>query len=291
MYRNLNAGAIGIKGLDLPAVLALAAKTGFAGVDFSIEEVAALCDEHGLDYVRGLFDDAGRPPRPVGPARGLEQDDEREARPGRLPKLAELAAQLGCYRTATWCPSGIERPRLRRELSPGTWRAFAPSPRRWPPTGCRLGIEFLGPKTIRDRSQATTFIYTLGGHDGAGPRDRHRQRRPAARRLASLHFGRTARRIWTRSPPQDIVTVHVNDAPEGLIDGQYSRQRRRLPMETGVIDLGGFMSKLAALDYDGPVTPEPFSQTLNELARRDPPAAAERAARSMDRMWAAAFGG
>jgi sugar phosphate isomerase/epimerase len=33
-----------------------------------------------------------------------------------------------------------------------------------------------------------------------------------------------------------------------------------LPMETGVIDLVGFMRALWEMGYDGPVMPEPFSQ-------------------------------
>lgn len=61
-----------------------------------------------------------------------------------------------------------------------------------------------------------------------------------------------------------------------------------LPMETGVIDLVGFMRALREMGYDGPVMPEPFSQRLNDLAATDPEAAAREAARSMDALWWAA---
>ena len=61
---------------------------------------------------------------------------------------------------------------------------------------------------------------------------------------------------------------------------------RRLPMETGVIDLPGFMIKLAGLGYDGPVTPEPFSARINAI--EDPLEAAQLAAGYMDQMWVAA---
>ena len=56
---------------------------------------------------------------------------------------------------------------------------------------------------------------------------------------------------------------------------------------TGVIDLGGFMRKLVAMDYVGPVTPEPFSQRVNELAAADPLAAARLVADAMDALWQA----
>jgi sugar phosphate isomerase/epimerase len=84
---------------------------------------------------------------------------------------------------------------------------------------------------------------------------------------------------------QDVVTVHVNDAPEGVnLDDQLDNDRR-LPMETGVIDLPGFMKKLAAMGYDGPVTPEPFSKRINAI--EDPLEAANLAAHYMDKLWKA----
>ena len=48
------------------------------------------------------------------------------------------------------------------------------------------------------------------------------------------------------------------------------------------------MKKLAALDYDGPVTPEPFSERANALAAQDPLAAARLVAVQMDKAWRAA---
>ena len=38
MFKNLSAGAIGIGGLSLAETIALAAKTGFAGIDFNAEK-------------------------------------------------------------------------------------------------------------------------------------------------------------------------------------------------------------------------------------------------------------
>jgi sugar phosphate isomerase/epimerase len=38
-----------------------------------------------------------------------------------------------------------------------------------------------------------------------------------------------------------------------------------MPGETGVIDIAGFLKALAAIGYDGPVTPEPFNPKLREL--------------------------
>jgi sugar phosphate isomerase/epimerase len=86
----------------------------------------------------------------------------------------------------------------------------------------------------------------------------------------------------------DVVVVHVNDAPAGISLDEQIDTVRTLPMETGVIDLAGFMQALREMEYDGPVMPEPFSQRINDLAATDPEAAVREAARSMDALWRAA---
>ena len=53
-----------------------------------------------------------------------------------------------------------------------------------------------------------------------------------------------------------------------------------------MIDLAGFMGKLGALGYDGPVTPEPFSARVNAI--EDPLEAAALTAESMNDLWATA---
>jgi sugar phosphate isomerase/epimerase len=60
---------------------------------------------------------------------------------------------------------------------------------------------------------------------------------------------------------------------------------RHLPLETGVLDLPGFMRTLAAMGYDGPVVTEPFSAPLNALAATDPTAAARQVSAAMERLW------
>jgi sugar phosphate isomerase/epimerase len=84
------------------------------------------------------------------------------------------------------------------------------------------------------------------------------------------------------------VVVHVNDAPAGIARDDQIDTVRTLPMETGIIDLVGFMRALQEVGYDGPVMPEPFSRRINDLAATDPETAAREAARSMDTLWRAA---
>ena len=57
---------------------------------------------------------------------------------------------------------------------------------------------------------------------------------------------------------------------------------RCLPAETGVIPLTELMQILTELGYEGPVTPEPFSQEVNGMAPAD---AAKATAESLDQVW------
>ena len=84
----------------------------------------------------------------------------------------------------------------------------------------------------------------------------------------------------------DVVHVHVNDAPDGVDVSDQIDNKRALPGETGVIDLVGFLSVLQKIGYDGPVSPEPFSQSVREMAAQD---AVQTTHDALDKSWQAAL--
>ncbi len=283
MFKNLSPGAIGIRNCSLADSIDLAARSGFGGIDFSIREAADLVESNGLDYVKALFENAGVRPGQWGlPVRWLDQEQWQQDLED-LPQLAALGRELGCTRTATWCPpSSDERPfdeNLRWHMD-----RFRPIAEILAEHGCSLGIEFIGPKTSRARRKYE-FIYTLEGM------------MDMAAKIGTGNVGLLldAWHLYTsggsvddldKITAKDVVTVHVNDAPEGLALEEQMDGDRRLPMETEVIDLPGFMRKLADMGYDGPVTPEPFSKRINAI--EDPLEAAKLAAFYMDKLWQAA---
>jgi len=283
MFKNLSPSAIGIRHATLGDAIRLAKRTGFAGVDFNIREAAALAEEHGLEYVKELFDRDDIIPGQWGLPVAWNRDDQWQADLLGLARLATVARELGCTRCSTWVPSGSdERP------YDENWRwhveRFRPIAQGLADQGCRLGLEFIGPKTYRDRFRYP-FLYTLGemmdlARDiGTGN---------VGLLLDSWHLytsGGTLADLDTISA-EEIVVVHVNDAPEGIPVDEQIDTVRRLPMETGVIDLPGFVRKLDAMRYDGPVTPEPFSERVNAI--EDPIEAASLVASHMERMWKAA---
>ncbi len=279
MYKTLSPGALGIRGLSLQESLKLAQDTGFAGLDFSIVEAAALADEHGAGYVRSLFEEAGIKFGAWGMTVRWQHEDWREDL-AALPKYAALGAELGALRTATWCPPSSAEREFDENFA---WHLerFKAIAEICQDHGIRFGIEFIGPQTLRPADQHD-FIYNMEGMlelaaaCGTGN---------VGLLLDVWHLYTSGGAVddMDKITNADIVNVHVNDAPLGLTMATYNDHVRQLPTETGVLPLEGFMKKLQALGYDGPVTPEPFSARVNAL--EDPREAAALTAEYMARLW------
>ncbi|MDP8908524.1 MAG: sugar phosphate isomerase/epimerase, partial [Chloroflexota bacterium] len=150
----------------------------------------------------------------------------------------------------------------------------------------QIGLEFIGPKTLR-ANYKYEFIYTLQGT------------LELARAVGTGNIG-TLFDVWhlytsggsideiDALTPSDVVLVHVNDAPAGIPIDEQIDNVRTLPMETGVIDVPEMLRRLAAIGYEGPVCPEPFSRRIEDRAATDPDGAARETAESMQKLWAAA---
>jgi sugar phosphate isomerase/epimerase len=281
MYATIGPHELGIRGLPLPDAISLARDTGFAGLSFDIRAAAQAIDEHGLATVQDQFAQAGVQPAiwnlPV-----AWRDDQWQADLRELPRLAATARELGATRTATYMPSGSDERPFQENFD---WHVarLRPIAEVLRDEGCRFGIEFIGPKTYRAAFRHE-FIHTLDGvmeliaAIGTGN---------VGLLLDSWHVYTSGGTLadLERLTNHDVVVVHVNDAPAGVAPDEQIDTVRTLPMETGVIDLVGFMQALQEMGYDGPVVPEPFSQRIIDLAATDPEAAAREAARSMDALW------
>ena len=281
MYKSLNAEAIGIKNKTLPELVALAATTGFAGVDFSIREAKAYADAHSVAALRDLFATQAIKPAQWGlPVNGTQ--NEWNVDQAELKTLAGLAAAIGSTRCATWCPSWSDT----RDLEVN--RAFhvkqlRPVAQILADHGISLGLEFLGPKTLLD-GHKFAFIRTMSGMLGM------------AEEIGTGNVGLLldAWHLYTsggtladllKLKAADVVHVHINDAPGDIAADDVQDTVRFLPLETGVIDLAGFMKTLAAIGYDGPVVTEPFNARINNIAAQDPVAAAHEVSAAMSKLW------
>jgi sugar phosphate isomerase/epimerase len=263
MFRNLSPGAISIR-TDLAGTIALAQRHGWQGIDLPIVEVAQLAAERGFAAVEELFAQAGLRLGGWGLPIDWRKDYDRAAL-AALGEQAALGQRLGCTRVSTWLlPASDDLP-FRENFDQHVAR-LGPIAEALAAHGCRLGLEFIGPRTMRE-GQRYGFIYTPEGMlslaQAIGPN--------VGLLVDSWHWytalGTLADLRTLRA--DDVVYVHVNDAPEGVAVEAQLDQVRRLPTTTGVIDLAGFMGALGEIGYDGPVTPEPFEQRLRDMTPDD----------------------
>jgi sugar phosphate isomerase/epimerase len=263
MYKTLAAGAIGVQFKSLADAVAGAQKYGFEGIEFSAAELADLIEAQGVGAAKGLFESAGVKPAVFGLSVNWRGSDAEFAQSlSAFPRLAKAAQAVGCTRTATWImPCSNDRPFAENRMF--HIERLKPIAKILSDHGISFGLEFIGPKTLRD-SQKYPFIHTMddmlamgveiGSNVGLLLDSFHWYTSHAE--LADLHALKA----------NQIVYVHVNDAQSNLGIDQQLDNVRDLPGATGVIDLAGFMRALMKISYDGPIAVEPFKKQLAELA-------------------------
>lgn len=282
MFINLSTGAIGVRA-TLSEALDLASRHGFDGIDFSISEVADLIDAQGVDAVTALFADAGVKPGAWGFPVNFRADEATwRADLETLPRFARAAQQLGCDRASTWLSPCSDELTYAENFDFHVTR-LTPAAQILADHGIRFGLEWVGPKTLRN-SKKYPFIHTMDGALALG----------AAIGTGNMGLLVDAWHIYTARGWNDdirqldasqVVNVHVNDAPLDVDVADQLDQVRDLPTATGVLDLTGFLQALHDIGYDGPITAEPFSQRVREMATED---AVAETSRAMQRMWQAA---
>jgi sugar phosphate isomerase/epimerase len=262
VYSSVAMGAIGVKAGSLDKEIALASAAGFAGVHFNIRELADLIDAEGAEAVRSRFADANVVPAGWGIPAGWNGDvEEWRHLVAEVPRLADAAAAVGARRTATWIWSGSDE-RAFDENRAFHVERLTPISAALAERGVSLGLEFLGPKTLRDRFRhpfvsRSGEMVTMCGDIG-----------PNVGLLLDCWHWYTAHetaddlRALRRD---DVVVVHVNDAPRGVPIDEQLDNKRALPGATGVIDIVTFLSVLRAIGYQGPVMAEPMQCGLDAL--------------------------
>jgi sugar phosphate isomerase/epimerase len=285
MYSSLMPGAIGLSNLSLEESIDLAAKAGFDGVWFDIRRAHELATERGVDYVKDLFASKGVKPGGWGAPVRWQDDTNRDQDLELLKPLAELGVELGNPFTTTGImPANNERPY--DEQYAFILERLKPYAEALKAAEVGLGIEFIAPKTLRDKFKYQ-FIYSmpdmlkLGEAVGTGN----------VGVLFDVWHHYTAHGTLEEMDlltKDNVFVVHVNDAPKGLEIDEQQDLSRTLPMETGVIPAPEMIKRLAEIGFEGPVIAEPFSARINDLAATDPEAAATETRESITKLFAAA---
>jgi sugar phosphate isomerase/epimerase len=267
MFVSLNGAITAGKNVGWPEFARLAARTGYAGVDWSI----ASGQGEGLERTRALFAELNIRPSianlPM--ARPLPFGGTAEAFNDALPKLADdaaFSAAAGCAAMMVVLPptgpvaKDEYRHQVRERLA-----AISGVLRK---SDVRLGLEFLGVpyfRVPRPNVPAHPFIWTLP-ETLALARDCGANIGVVLDAWHWHHSGGTRDQILA-SDAARIVHVHVSDArpmpPDDVRDDM-----RVMPGE-GAIDLVGFFQALNTIGYAGGVSPEPLGRIPASMSPDD----------------------
>jgi len=279
LFKNLNVGALGFR-LPFREALEAAKIGGFQGVDLDIDEIEKILDSKSVEDVKRILDQNDLKLGGWGLPVDFRADEETYRKDlERLPDYAWISRELGYHRVFTWIlPFSDDLP-FEENLNRHVQR-LRPVAEILEDHHCHLGLEFVAPKTSRI-SHKYEFIYTMEGIlrlcEAIGTRN-------LGLLLDSWHWYTSHGSLsqLMRLKGEQVIYVHINDAPAGIPVDEQIDNVRCLPGETGVIDLVGFLKALEGIGYDGPVTPEPFLKKLKDMT---PSKAVKIVGESLDRVW------
>jgi sugar phosphate isomerase/epimerase len=268
---------------------------GNLGVKATQREAIDLARRHGFESVFPDAAELGRMPegevdallaelRAAGLVFGasflsvdFRKDEETFTRGlAELPAYAAALQRARVRRTGTWLPPSSDSLTYLQHFKQ-TARRLREVARVLADHELRLGLEYVAPKTAW-AARRYPFLHTLA------------ETRELIAEIGAANVGLVLDSWhWYHagdSPAdvralrsEDVVAVDLNDAPADVPKDQQRDNARELPLATGVIDAGGFLSALAAIGYDGPVRAEPFNEAVRQMPREEAVAATAAAMR------------
>lgn len=283
MIKTLNLGSLGHPNIPFNVAVTIAKRNSFAAIDPDMGFLRQHAATHGAGATRDWLAATGLQLGSMGLSVAWRDSDSDQAFTDSLVTFradVALAAELDCSRCTTWVmPRSESRdfyahfdlvvPRLRQIA------------RLLGERGMRLGLEFVGPDTMRT-DRAFDFVHTLDG-----------MRTLAAAIGSEFHNTGLLLDIfhwWVAHgtvtelkclTARDIVYVHLNDAIAGRDRDQQIDQERDMVGMTGVLPVVHFMSALRAVGYHGLIAVEPFNAQIRAMT---PEAAAALASTQLDKV-------
>jgi sugar phosphate isomerase/epimerase len=261
MFTTLSAEDLALD-VTFSETVALAKDAGYDAVDLPMEELVA----GGWDAARVAESLAAAGLRAGGwwlPVEFREDRDTFEAGMRTLGPASALARAVGASRCNTWMWPFSDTLDYASNFELHVER-LKPVAAMLGEHGCVLGLEYVGPKTMRD-GHPHEFVSTMAetfeliGRIGE----------PNVGVLLDCWQWYTSHGTpadLDALEPGDVTYVHLNDAPAGLDPDEQIDDQRMLPGATGVVDVSVFVATLRRLEYDGPVAAEPYNAELNALA-------------------------
>ena len=272
MFKNLCAWVYpGGDKLALEEILDIAKRTGYRSIELPVRQVKELIEATSAERVRKQFSSRGLLPG------GWQVDDRWRADASgyqqllkELPASAKMGEVLECRRAFLWMPSYSDERDFDANFA---WHVerLRPIARILKAHGGRLGLEWQGPRTLW-AGHKYAFVHNLSGT------------RELIRAIGEDNVGLLLD-AWhwftSQDTPDelrklradDVVYVHISDAPRGVHIHRHLDHVREVPGSTGVIDLVGFLECLKEIGYAGPVEPSVVGskvlegKTVEEAAR------------------------
>jgi len=275
MFKSLGPGALGLD-VSFTEAAELAADNGFSGLQLD----TSFLRDRGADRTKEIYDRFSLKPGSFGlPVDIYADDDDFQKSLFELKKTAELASDVGCSRASTYIMSFSDRLSFEENFSFHRER-ISQAAEILADHNISLGLEFLGPKTIREGHEYE-FIYTIEGMLNLASEVKTDN---MGLLLDAWHWYTSGEDIKSlkKLKRDDVIDVHVNDAPAGIARDKQQDTTRCLPGETGVIKIDVFMQHLKDIGYQGPVMVEPFSSELEDMP---PGEVVGTVARALDKIW------
>ncbi|QGQ95222.1 sugar phosphate isomerase/epimerase [Paenibacillus psychroresistens] len=250
-------------------------EAGFPAIEYSIEPFAQVASEQSEAAAIELLTSRNLQ---IGsfmlPVEFRKDEHTFQEQLKELSKLASLARKLGTDRCCTWMLPSTDEPVA--EYTSRFIRRLRACAKVLGDQGIRFGIEWVGPKTMRTMKH--DFIHTIPGTlefiDAIGENN-------TGLLFDSFHWFTSHASIEDilGLTEQQIVLVHINDAPNKPKDEQIDMERL-LPGE-GIIDLAGMLGALRKIGYNHAVSVETFG---TELPNMHPNEAAIKTKAAVDRV-------
>ncbi len=285
MFKTLSTGDLGFTGRQ-SEIIELALSFGFQGIDLNMEEFAEQAKSYGLAHARRLLDSAAiqvayfRLPL----VWDEWQEDETDYKQGleRLAAIAHMASDIGCSRCVSAIrPASDERPY--HENFEFHRRRLVEIAEVLARHGITLGLEYLAPAKLR-KARAFQFIHTLDAlvqlakatsSDNVG----------VVVDLWHLHVAAGDLDPLKALGAKRIVAVYVSDVSAEAPSEEIDESFRMMPGETGVINAGAAVARLAEMGFDGPVSVK-VSRPIGQGRKRE--STVETARDCLNAIWKAA---
>lgn len=234
----------------------LAGEGGFQAVDI---DARGLIERLGTEGAAAKLERHGVVIGAIGlPVEWRAGEDEFLAGLPGLTEAAAAARALGCTRCCTYIlPSTDAKPAHFMAVATRRLRICTQILGAY---GIRLGLEFVGPHHLRT-AWKYPFIWTmeetLDWVEAIGEPN-------VGLLLDAYHWYTNGLSVddIERLQPQQIVHVHINDAPDLPVEAVLDNGR--LYPGEGVIDLEGFLRGLQRIGYDGIVSQEVLTRAMPE---------------------------